>query len=67
MHNSSRMVDHIIYDTKVIHFFKCNFNLGPCALYMLRALRKLNRALVSGDVMMCRLSVAKNRSKGEKG
>jgi len=67
MHNSSRMVNHIIDDIKVVHFFKCNFNLGTRAVCMRRARRKLNRALVSGHEMMCCLSAAKNRSNGEKG
>jgi len=45
MHNSSHLDVRIIYDIKVVHFFKFIFNLGPRAVYMLRSQRHLNPAL----------------------
>jgi len=45
MHNSSHMDAHIIYDIKVVHFFKYIFNLGPRAVHMLQVQRHLNPAL----------------------
>jgi len=37
---------HIIYNLTVVHLFKCTFNLGPCAVYMLRDRRHLNPELI---------------------
>jgi len=45
MHNGADMDAHIFCDLTVVHLFKCIFNLGPRAVYMLRALRHLNLVL----------------------
>jgi len=45
MHNVIHVDDYIIYDLIVVHLFKCIFNLGPSAVYILRAPHHLNPAL----------------------
>ena len=45
MPNGSHMDGHVIYDLRVVHLFKCMFELGPRAVNLLQAPRSLNPAL----------------------
>jgi len=47
MPDGTRVDARRIYDFKVVHLFKCSFNLGPRAVNIFQAPRYLNPALIA--------------------